>query len=226
MAGSTSQAEPRRGRGRIPRLTRELIVEATAELLRSEPQEPITMARVAQAVGASPMSLYRHFNDRDDLLMAVTRTALASQRARLPRNATWEQELRVWMRAIYEQARTYPQLMQLSLTGDAPVWLGDAADLVRVLERAGVPPGRMAAALYWVATTTLGHCLVAAAAPGPQPKARLYAALAELPDEEAVRLAPILPDLPDASPEAFDLVIDVTVASLAHFTTSGRTARK
>jgi len=218
VTGSGSQTEPRRGRGRVPRLTRELIVEATAELLRSEPLVPITMGRVAQAVGASPMSLYRHFKDRDDLLMAVTRTALASHRARLPRNATWEQELAGWMRATYEQTRTYPQLMQLSLTGDAPVWLGDAADLVRVLERGGVPLERMAKAVYWVATTTLGHCLVAAAAPGPQPKGRLYAALAEMPDEEAVRLAPILPDMPDASPETFELVIDVTVASLVHFT--------
>jgi TetR/AcrR family transcriptional regulator, tetracycline repressor protein len=226
MSESGSQTEPRRGRGRVPRLTRQLIVEATAELLRSEPQVPITMGRVAQAVGASPMSLYRHFKGRDDLLMAVTRTALASHRARLPRNATWEQELAGWMRAMYEQARTYPQLIQLSLTGDAPVWLGDAADLVPVLERAGVPVERMAGALYWVATTTLGHCLVAAAAPAHQPRGRLFAALAELPDEEAVRLAPILPALPETSPEAFELVVDVMVASLVHFTAPRRAARK
>jgi len=215
MVTSGSQARPRRGR--VPRFTRDLIVDATAELLRTEPDVPLTMARVAQAVGASPMSLYRHFKDRDDLLLAVTRRVLASHTARLPRNASWEEELRAWMQAMYDQARTYPQLMQLSLTGDAPVWLGDAAALVKVLERAGVPRDRMAAALYWVATTTLGHCLVTAAAPGPQPKGRLYAALAELPDEEAVRLAPTLPALPDTSLEAFELVIEVTTASLAHF---------
>ena len=221
MPGGSETQPSRRGRGRVPRLTRELIVEATAELLRSEPDVPLTMGRVAQAVEASPMSLYRHFRDRDDLLLAVTRRVLASHAATLPKNATWQQELRAWMLAIYEQARTYPQLMQLALTGDAPIWLGDAADLVRVLEQAGVAAPAMPNALYWVATTTLGHCLIAASTPGPQPKAQLYAALAELPDVEALRLAPILPELPESSAAAFELVIAATIASLAYFTQPG-----
>ena len=220
MVTHGSQTRPRRGR--VPRLTRDLIVDATAELMRDEPQVPLTMARVAHAVGASPMSLYRHFKDRDDLLIAVTRRVLASHTARLPRNATWEHELGAWMRAMHEQARTYPQLMQLSLTGDAPVWLGDAAALIKVLERAGVRADRMAAALYWVATTTLGHCLVAAAAPGPQPKGRLYAALADLPDQEAVRLAPTLSELPSTPLEAFELVIEAMTTSLVQFTVAVR----
>jgi len=177
------------------------------------------MARVAKAVGASPMALYRHFSDRDDLLLAVARHVLSSQSGRLPADATWQEELRAWMLENYRQARAYPQLMQHALSGDAAVWLGDAAVLVGILEHAGVPPARLAAALSWTATTTLGHCLVASSAPPQVPAGRLYAALADLPDEDAARLAPVILALPRTPDEAFDVAIDATIASLARFTT-------
>ena len=193
-----------------------MIIAATAELLRVEPQSPPTMARVAEAVHASPMALYRHFRDRDDLLLAVARHVLTTQASRLPRHATWQEELRAWMLENYRQARAYPQLMQLSLGGDATVWLGDAAVLVRILQHAGIPPERMPVALYWTSTTTLGHCLVAAGAPPQLPTGRLYAALAELPDDDAALLAPILPALPHGD-EGFEVVIEATIAAVAYW---------
>jgi AcrR family transcriptional regulator len=175
------------------------------------------MARVASAVGASPMALYRHFSDRDDLMLAVARHVLSSQAARLPDDATWQDELRAWMLENYRQARAYPQLMQHALSGDATVWLGDAAVLVAILEHAGVPAPRMAAALSWTATTTLGHCLVAGSASAQVAAGRLYAALSELPDDAAARLAPVLLSLPRTPDDAFALAIDATIASLASF---------
>jgi len=217
MTSTPDAALARRGRGRSPRLTRELIISATAELLRTEPQTAPTMARVAEAVQASPMALYRHFRDRDDLLLAVARHVFTGPVARIPKRATWKRQLRAWMLENYQQARTYPQLMQLALGGDAAVWLDDAAALVGILQRAGVPPEAMAAALYWTSTTTLGHCLVAASTPVDIPTAQLYAGLGRLPDSEAALLAPILAELPRASDEAFELIIETTVASLAHF---------
>ncbi|HZQ59159.1 MAG TPA: TetR/AcrR family transcriptional regulator [Acidimicrobiales bacterium] len=199
-------------------MTRELIIEATADLLRTDPTTAPTMARVASAVGASPMALYRHFTDRDDLLLAVARQVLSTQASRLPQGATWQEELRAWMLENYRQARAYPQLMQHALNGDATVWLGDAAVLVTILEHAGVPAAEMSAALSWTATTTLGHCLVAASAPAQLPAARLYAALAELPDDAAAKLAPVLLSLPRTPEHAFALAIDATIASLGRFT--------
>jgi AcrR family transcriptional regulator len=217
MSSAADTALARRGRGRSPRLTRDLIITATAELLRMEPQTAPTMARVADAVRASPMALYRHFRDRDDLLLAVARHVFTIPVARIPKRANWRRQLRAWMLENYRQARTYPQLMQLAFSGDAAVWLGDAAALVRILEYAGVPPEAMAAALYWTSTTTLGHCLVVASTPAELPTAQLYAGLGRLSDAEAALLAPILAELPRASDEAFELIIEATIASIAHF---------
>src|SRR5260221_8286544 len=59
---------PHRGRGRPSRLSREQIIVAAAELVAREPGTSLTIKRVAEAVGAAPMALYRYFPDRDDLL--------------------------------------------------------------------------------------------------------------------------------------------------------------
>ena len=59
-------------RGRPPRVTREQIVLAATAVLREEPDGQLTMARVAERVGVSPMALYRHFKDRDELVDEVS----------------------------------------------------------------------------------------------------------------------------------------------------------
>ena len=65
VTNTTTTPAPRRGRP--PRASREQIVDAAVALLRESPDEPLTMARVAKAVGLTPMALYRHFKDRDEL---------------------------------------------------------------------------------------------------------------------------------------------------------------
>ena len=54
--------------GRPAELSRNEIVEAALALLEAGGPRAITMARVAEAVGASPMGLYRHVAGREELL--------------------------------------------------------------------------------------------------------------------------------------------------------------
>jgi AcrR family transcriptional regulator len=51
--------------------TAEKIAAAAKKLLDREGAEDVTMRRVAKAVGITPMALYRHFADREDLLSAL-----------------------------------------------------------------------------------------------------------------------------------------------------------
>src|SRR5258705_3225193 len=60
-----------RRRGRPRRLSRAQIVEAALEILADHPADQLTMARVAKLVGAVPMALYRHVENREDLMDAV-----------------------------------------------------------------------------------------------------------------------------------------------------------
>src|SRR5207302_5590758 len=92
-----NEAPPRRGRP--PKFSREQIVEAVAAMLLADPATPLTIARAAEAVGAKPMSLYRHFADRDDLVAAVTQRLFAETRVRLSDDASWQEEVAGWMLA-------------------------------------------------------------------------------------------------------------------------------
>lgn len=52
--------------------TQEKIVRAAHRLLDREGADAVTMRRVAEAVGITPMAIYRHFPDRDALLKQVS----------------------------------------------------------------------------------------------------------------------------------------------------------
>lgn len=60
-----------RRRGRPPRLTRDEIVRAARELLARDGVDGITMRALARAVGSTPMSLYHHVADKDELLLLL-----------------------------------------------------------------------------------------------------------------------------------------------------------
>src|SRR5947209_3806094 len=106
-------------RGRPPRLSREQIVEAVADMLLADPTAPLTVARAAETVGAKPMSLYRHFADRDDLVSAVTAHVFAGTRPDHLPDQPWQEQVRIWMTAVYRRAQEVPQLVQLSATGES-----------------------------------------------------------------------------------------------------------
>jgi AcrR family transcriptional regulator len=53
------------------RLSRGRIVEAAGAVVRGEGIDALSMRRVARELGCSPMALYRHVTDRDDLLRSV-----------------------------------------------------------------------------------------------------------------------------------------------------------
>lgn len=71
--------------GRPPRLSRDAVVTAAGELVEREGIEALTMRRVAEELGSSPMALYRHVRDKDELLvLLLDRLASALPRPALP----------------------------------------------------------------------------------------------------------------------------------------------
>ena len=66
-------------------------------MLLADPAAPLTIARAAEAVGAKPMSLYRHFEDRDDLVAAVARHVFFDARSPVDTDAPWQEQIRAWM---------------------------------------------------------------------------------------------------------------------------------
>jgi AcrR family transcriptional regulator len=209
---TTLPQPPARRRGRPPRLSRAQIVEAVARMLVADPDAPLTIARAADAVGAKPMSLYRHFDDRDDLVAAVARHVFFDSLPTPDANAAWQDQVREWMLAVYDQARRIPQLVQMMASGESADWLSASAHLARIIERSGVDDDRVVAeAIYWVATITMGHAMIAAAAPEQLQGERVEASLRRLDATDAARVARLVPEFAAISRDGFTRVAEWTV---------------
>ncbi len=71
MRRGTPTARPRSPRGEGERLRDEILAAAEALLVETASEDAVSIRAVAQAVGVSPPSIYRHFADKESLLVAV-----------------------------------------------------------------------------------------------------------------------------------------------------------
>ncbi|PXX71139.1 TetR family transcriptional regulator [Nocardia tenerifensis] len=66
-----TETERTRKVGRPPRLSQESIIAAADRVLRAEGAESLSMRRLAKELGSTPMALYHHVRDKDELLLLL-----------------------------------------------------------------------------------------------------------------------------------------------------------
>ena len=96
--------------------TVERIAAAARSLLDEEGIEAVTMRRVADAVGITPMAIYRHFPDRAGLLNAVAAQAfeeLAARLAAMRFSGNIEERLTKMGKTYLDHALENPRLFEL-----------------------------------------------------------------------------------------------------------------
>src|SRR5512143_1482112 len=108
-----TMADRRGRRERRARLSKQEIVDAAIGLLRKDPFEPLTFERIAAAMDASPMSLYVHIGNREALLDAVADSVLRNVRVAVDRRAPWQEQVRVWVIAVFRHLRETPAVSLL-----------------------------------------------------------------------------------------------------------------
>ncbi|MGA4544318.1 TetR/AcrR family transcriptional regulator [Uniformispora flossi] len=215
-----SDGIPRRGRGRPRRLSRELIVEAAAGLVRADAQASLTIKSVADAVGSAPMALYRYFPDRDDLLHAVAERLTEDLEVSITTLSgdTWQEQLREWMVRSMESLRPYPQLLPYIVSTRQPSWLPSFVILTKVLEPLRLSAEDQALAVALVGTTIVGQASMAAVRrPPTETVTVLQAALDAAGDHDAAeraKIGGIVDELPSAFDRLYDTVIDSTIAAI------------
>lgn len=126
---------------RLPRgaLDRETVVAAALEIADRDGVSGVTMARVAEALGASPMSLYRHLQDKQELLDAVADLALSESPRLAQDGRSWRVRLEEFALESRRGALRHPALIEIHLEnyvrgpGAAAVGL----DMIALLHEAG-----------------------------------------------------------------------------------------
>ncbi|HTX10277.1 MAG TPA: TetR/AcrR family transcriptional regulator [Solirubrobacteraceae bacterium] len=106
----------RPSRGPKPGLSLERIVEAAVRVASGEGLAAVSMARVAQELGTSTMSLYRYVAAKDELLMLMVDAALGPPPPTAPEEG-WRDALSRWAWSQHERMRRHPWVVRVPISG-------------------------------------------------------------------------------------------------------------
>lgn len=113
-AKSTTTARPRRARDS---LSRDIIVAAADRVVERDGLDRLTFQAIGEELGAHPTSIYRHFRDKDELLLALIDTLRArSYSGAMVRTDDWLADLRTQAHLIHSHYMRYPEFaLQMAL---------------------------------------------------------------------------------------------------------------
>jgi len=107
-----------------PGLTRAAVVARALEIGAAEGLEAVSLRRLAQELGVTPMALYRHVRDKQDLINAMTEAVLEGIDATtgIGPGMPWTERLRLYIDNYKEQIDARPLALELSIayTGEGP----------------------------------------------------------------------------------------------------------
>ncbi len=111
-----------------PPLTRAAIVSRALEIGNAEGLDAISLRRLASEFGVTPMALYRHVRDKQDLVNAMTEAMYEEidMTAGITPDMPWIEQLRTSLRNYKEQMDAHPLALPLSIAyngnGHASFW--------------------------------------------------------------------------------------------------------
>ncbi len=158
-------------------LTRERIMAAALKLIDTRGLDALNMRDLGEVLGASTMSVYRHFKDKDDLLNAVVDNIVAGF---MPSSVegSWRAQAKTMSLAVRGAMLAHPELADLigREFRRSSVSLRVNTEIIFHLETSGVPRQLLAQTYWALSCYTTGHALLEAQALKRQartPKRRL-----------------------------------------------------
>ncbi|WP_370947648.1 TetR/AcrR family transcriptional regulator [Amycolatopsis sp. cg5] len=99
------------------RLSVSHIVRTAAALADADGLEAVSMAKIAERLGFTAMSLYRHIKSKDDLLLLMLDWVAAVPPELDDRHEDWRTGLTFWCRAQWELLCAHPWIVHIPITG-------------------------------------------------------------------------------------------------------------
>jgi AcrR family transcriptional regulator len=102
-------------RGPKPELTVDAIVEAAMRIADADGLDAVSMARVAQELGFTTMSLYRHVTGKDELLQLMWNGSARGAEGLVLEGASWREKLRMWATFQRDMLDLHPWITQMPM---------------------------------------------------------------------------------------------------------------
>jgi AcrR family transcriptional regulator len=91
-----------------PRLTKVAVVERALALADADGPDALTIRRLADQLGVTPMAIYWHFKNKDELLSALADHVMSEVRPDRAPDAPWHEQLRSMVEALIRTIREHP----------------------------------------------------------------------------------------------------------------------
>jgi AcrR family transcriptional regulator len=207
-------------------LTPVRILQASLQLIDQQGLKTFTMRKLAQELAVDPMSIYRHFENKDALLDGVAEV-LWEEVERPGGDAGWEDLLRSIAISLRALARVHPYAYALLLSRQSlPLALLQLFDVsLEQLQRVGFERKHATEVLCTVCSYAIGYAMVEISvllpdqsergALGMTEIGRLTQVMRRLPRETPARLVEVACELMDCNADAqFAFGLDLMLTSL------------
>lgn len=101
-----------------PRLSKASVVERGLALADAEGLEAVTIRRLAAELGVTPMALYWHFRNKEELLVGLADSIWAEIDVDVDPAAAWPAQLRSLLESLIKVLRVHPSASQLLMAGE------------------------------------------------------------------------------------------------------------
>ncbi len=112
MDAETRSGEPD---GERSRLSKRAVVERALKLADADGLDSLTIRKLAQDLGVTPMALYWHFRSKDDLLEGMAEQVWSEIEVRVDPSVPWWAQLQAGLESLLKVLRAHrsaPQLVQ------------------------------------------------------------------------------------------------------------------
>ena len=146
-------------------LSRTAVVSRALEIGTAEGLEAVSLRRLAQELGVTPMALYRHVPDKQGLINVMTEVVLDGIDATVGfrPGMTWNERMRLAINNYKEQIDTRPLALPLSIayTGDGPpAFWKVLEDLLAILLDAGFERRQAIVLIRMISNLLAGYLLL------------------------------------------------------------------
>ncbi len=97
-----------------PTLSREAVIGRAVAIADAEGLDAVTIRRVAQEFGVTPMALYWHVRNKDELLAAMGDCLFAGVETEVDETAPWPDRLRALLESLLAAMRRHPALLPMA----------------------------------------------------------------------------------------------------------------
>lgn len=175
-----------------PRLSKASVVARAMVLADAEGLDALTIRRLAQELGVTPMALYWHFRNKEELLAGLADQIWSEIDTDVDLAAPWPAQLRALLESLVQVLRAHPSASELLAAGEkqSAAALEATEVALEILHQAGFDPQHASAIARSALWTGL---MLAMAEPGRDPSMD-EAERTEQQRRKMVRLAMLPPD--------------------------------